>query len=98
MPGRNDNSENEEKNGIKILTMILKAMCDSGAPTEPKQHQVDEIVSRTGIEEKDVVRSLYVLEGHKYVSPFPKGNFTSRIWQATEAGFQALPGLQKQLV
>jgi hypothetical protein len=41
-----------------------------------------------GKDEREVQRSLYILEGQKFVTPIPEGNFTSRIWCATKEGIR----------
>ena len=41
-------------------------------------------------DEKETQRFLFILEGQKLVSPFPEGDFTSKIWQITSHGVQTL--------
>jgi hypothetical protein len=59
-----------------------------------KPYQITEIAGSTGSDEKEVQRSLYVLEGHKLVTPIPEGDFTSKTWQITETGVEALKHLK----
>jgi hypothetical protein len=41
-------------------------------------------------DEKETQRFLFILEGQKLVTPFPEGDFTSKIWQITNQGMQTL--------
>jgi hypothetical protein len=70
---------------------ILQVLASNTAPNErPRQFQMREICDMTGLrDEKDVQRYLFILEGHKYVSPLPPGDFTSKVWQITAEGLKA---------
>ena len=39
------------------------------------------------LDEKELMRALFILEGHKLVAPNPAGDFTSRYWGLTVQGF-----------
>ena len=69
-----------------IVLEALKEPSDKGT----HQYSIDEIAHKIGKNEADVQRSLYILEGHKYVSPFPEGDFTSKLWKITDHGQEAL--------
>jgi len=75
---------------------ILNALSPSGA--EPRRLQIDEIATLSGIrDEKETQRFLFILEGQKLVSPFPEGDFTSKIWQITSQGAQTLKQISSNL-
>jgi hypothetical protein len=82
--------------------MVLKAFSPPGndfvlnGGSYRGQLDLSEISERSGLnDEKEVQRSLYILEGHKYVSPFPEGDFTSKTWFITKDGLKALRTLGK---
>ena len=76
---------------------VLRALSASGWGTNgPKPFQLTEIAELSGLkDEKEVQRSLYVLEGHKLVSPTPAGDFTSKIWHITEDGAKLAKRIEK---
>ena len=71
---------------------ILNALASSPASTiEPRRLEITEIAERSGLrDEKETQRFLFILEGQKLVTPFPEGDFTSKIWQITNQGVQTL--------
>jgi hypothetical protein len=72
---------------------ILNALSPVGGPgsAEPRRLQIEEIATLSGIrDEKETQRFLFILEGQKLVSPFPEGDFTSKVWQITSQGVQTL--------
>lgn len=71
---------------------ILNALASSSAAAlEPRRLEITEIAERSGLrDEKETQRFLFILEGQKLVSPFPEGDFTSKIWQITNQGVQTL--------
>jgi len=74
---------------IQILNAL--APVSAGAPTEPRRLDINEIAERSGLrDEKETQRFLFILEGQKLVTPFPEGDFTSKIWQITNQGVQTL--------
>lgn len=76
-------------NQIQILHTL--ASSNTGAPNEPKRLEILEITERSGLaDEKETQRFLFILEGQKLVSPFPEGDFTSKVWQITQQGVQTL--------
>lgn len=95
------NEENTEINNekrYKSIVSVLKQMCQKSFNTEPKTFQFHEIVSKTGKTEHEVQRALFILEGHKFVSPLPAGDFTSKNWVVTEIGVRALTTLEESTV
>lgn len=78
---------------------VLKALCsDSDRALEPRQLEISAIAEISGLsDEKDVLRYLYILEGHKLVSPHPPGSFTSKFWQITEDGVRAMKNISREL-
>ena len=59
--------------------------------SEPRRLQINEIAELSGLrDEKETQRFLFILEGQKLVSPFPVGDFTSKVWQITTQGIQTL--------
>ena len=72
---------------------ILSALAPEGAPVaaEPRRLQINEIAELSGLrDEKETQRFLFILEGQKLVTPFPEGDFTSKVWQITTQGVQTL--------
>lgn len=71
---------------------ILNALAPHSTPTpEPRRLQITEIAQISGlVDEKETQRFLFILEGQKLVSPFPEGDFTSKVWQITNQGVQTL--------
>ncbi len=60
--------------------------------------EISEIAERSGLDdEKEVLRSLYILEGAKFVSPNPVGDFTSKIWRITDDGVRAFQTITAEL-
>lgn len=74
---------------IQILNAL--APVTAGASSEPRRLDINEIAERSGLrDEKETQRFLFILEGQKLVTPFPEGDFTSKIWQITNQGVQTL--------
>jgi hypothetical protein len=70
---------------------ILHALASSTDAPEPRRLEITEIAQRSGlVDEKETQRFLFILEGQKLVTPFPEGDFTSKIWQITSQGVQTL--------
>lgn len=72
---------------------ILNALSPIAGPggAEPRRLQIDEIATLSGIrDEKETQRFLFILEGQKLVTPYPEGDFTSKVWQITSEGVQTL--------
>jgi hypothetical protein len=92
-----ESSDTAKKKRLSPASMsqihILNALSPVGTPgsTEPRRLQIEEIASLSGIrDEKETQRFLFILEGQKLVSPFPEGDFTSKVWQITSQGVQTL--------
>ncbi|RIL09566.1 MAG: hypothetical protein DCC75_06220 [Proteobacteria bacterium] len=79
---------------------VLRALCQEGTLVgQGKQLDITQIANVTGLgDEKEVLRLLYILEGHKLVSPFPAGDFTSKIWQVTDDGLKVYRNIASELV
>jgi hypothetical protein len=74
--------------------IVLKKMCEGVASVqEARRYHVQELAAALGADGDEVERSLYVLEGHKFVAPHPAGDFTSKTWQVTEGGLHAVQNL-----
>jgi len=74
---------------IQILSALAPETV-TGAP-EPRRLEINEIAERSGLrDEKETQRFLFILEGQKLVTPFPEGDFTSKVWQITNQGVQTL--------
>lgn len=74
---------------IQILSALAPA--EKPAAVEPRRLQINEIAEISGLhDEKETQRFLFILEGQKLVTPFPEGDFTSKIWQITTHGVQTL--------
>lgn len=74
---------------IQILNAL--ASSSAGANIESRRLEINEIAERSGLrDEKETQRFLFILEGQKLVSPFPEGDFTSKVWQITNQGMQTL--------
>ena len=51
------------------------------------EKELNEITELSGFQdEKETQRYLYILEGHKLVTPKPAGDFTSKFWALTDDG------------
>jgi len=69
---------------------VLQKMCEGvRSAAEARQFQINELAELVGTDEKEIQRSLYILEGHKYVTPLPPGDFTSKTWHITDYGIMA---------
>jgi hypothetical protein len=74
---------------IQILNALANGT--TGGASEARRLEINEIAERSGLrDEKETQRFLFILEGQKLVSPFPEGDFTSKIWQITTQGVQTL--------
>jgi hypothetical protein len=86
--------KSSEAINVKNQVFVLQKMCEGvRAFSEARQFQINELAVLVGSDEKEVQRSLYILEGHKYVSPMPPGDFTSKTWHITEFGLSAIKNL-----
>ena len=81
-------------NNVKSQVNVLQKMSEGiRSASEARQFHIDELVELVGSDEKEVQRSLYILEGHKYVSPLPAGDFTSKTWHITDFGITAIKSI-----
>jgi hypothetical protein len=71
---------------------ILNALANNtaGGSSEQSKLEINQIAERSGLDEKETQRFLFILEGQKLVTPLPEGDFTSKIWQITSQGVQTL--------
>lgn len=82
---------------IQILNAL--APVQNLAPAEPKRLQINEIAEISGLrDERETQRFLFILEGQKLVTPFPEGDFTSKVWQITNQGVQTLKQISAVVV
>ncbi|MCB0336768.1 MAG: hypothetical protein KDD62_10700 [Bdellovibrionales bacterium] len=96
MSNKNSNDDDLSLKRYQSQVHVLQSMIPGNAKQgETRQFHIHEIVEITGKDEKEVQRSLYVLEGHKFVAPFPPGDFTSKTWSVTETGIKAAKMLKK---
>lgn len=73
---------------------------DSTSHSTPRVRtlDVDQVAELSGLgDDKEALRFLYILEGHKLVSPFPKGDFTSKTWQITEEGLKVWASISSEM-
>lgn len=96
---RNDNRvEKKGANSDRLIPQltILKKMSEGAVDAHSvRQFQIHELAAVLGGDEGEAQRSLFILEGHKFVTPQPEGDFTSKIWQITEGGLQVAKSLAK---
>jgi hypothetical protein len=93
MSSSKSNSESNEAKRFEIQLSVLNYMSKNSNRDSSKYFPIQEIAEGVGSDEKDIQRSLFVLEGHKLVCPMPPGDFTSRMWCMTEAGMSAMKNL-----
>jgi len=71
--------------------VVLRKMCEGADSVhDARQYHIQELANVLNSDEREVQRSLYLLEGHKFVAPYPAGDFTSKTWQITEGGLNAV--------
>lgn len=80
-------SESERSAQIIVLQKMGEG---AGTGQEARQYHIQELAAVLGSDEREVQRSLYILEGHKFVAPYPAGDFTSKTWQITPGGLSAV--------
>lgn len=77
---------------------VLKVMHQRDGVSRVKNLDINEIAAMSGVrDEKETQRYLYILEGHKLVSPFPVGDFTSKMWFITDEGVRAISSISSEL-
>jgi hypothetical protein len=77
--------KNLSESSLKQIT-IMKALYTDESSSD-YERDLNEITELSGMEdEKETQRYLYILEGHKIVTPKPAGDFTSKFWALTEDG------------
>ena len=60
------------------------------------ERDINEIAELSGlVDEKETQRYLYILEGHKLVTPKPAGDFTSKMWALTDDGVKTFKQISK---
>ncbi len=84
----------------KNQIVILRALCvHEHTIPKPRSLEISEIAEACGLnDEREIQRYLYILEGHKLVSPQPPGDFTSKIWGITDEGVRAFRSLQQEAI
>ena len=75
-------------NQIQILRCLSTVLPNT---SQPRVLSIVEITQMIGLEdEKETQRHLFILEGSKLVAPQPPGDFTSKVWQITREGLDAV--------
>ena len=98
-------AEGESSNGAKGLSeshrnqiQVLRLLSGTNGRQSSQQYEITDIARMSGVkDEKEVQRYLLILEGQKLVSPFPEGDFTSRRWQITSQGMQAMKKIARTI-
>jgi predicted transcriptional regulator len=93
MPAGKSNPIPSDIERYNTQVSVLQFMVEQSPREEVKQFRITDIASQLNKDEKDIQRSLYVLEGHKLVTPMPPGDFTSTSWCVTESGLSAVKSL-----
>lgn len=82
---------------LKQIT-ILKALYAGSKQAAALKYErdINEIAEMSGLaDEKETQRYLYILEGHKLVTPKPAGDFTSKMWALTDDGVKTFKQISK---
>ncbi|NLF26231.1 MAG: hypothetical protein GX589_11325 [Deltaproteobacteria bacterium] len=87
MDARSSTGSINVKSQVDVLQKMSEGVRNA---SEARQFHIDELVELIGSDEREIQRSLYILEGHKYVSPMPAGDFTSKTWHITDFGITAI--------
>lgn len=93
MQGGKNASNPSDMDRFETQVSVLQYMVAQSPTDNVRQFRISDIASQLNRDEKDVQRSLYVLEGHKLVTPMPPGDFTSNSWCVTETGLSAVKSL-----
>ncbi len=93
-----DKNDTTSQIRYKNIVTVLQEMCIGSNPDQSRTFQFHEIVQRTGKDDREVQRALFILEGHKFVTPLPKGDFTSKNWAVTPIGIRVLSTLKDSTV
>ena len=73
---------------------ILRSMASDGKRMGLEM-EINDIARKSGLnDEKETQRYLYILEGHKLVTPKPEGDFTSKYWKITSDGVKVLKDVE----
>ncbi len=100
-PSTSTNSEISEPNGESRVRIPLKMVPEFAKQEQANSSQapmncfkIQEIAELSGIkDERETQRNLYILEGHKLVTPLPPGDLTSKNWQITVTGLKTVQQL-----
>ena len=77
---------------------VLRALYSESHGSQSRHLELAAIAELSGLDdEKEVLRYLYILEGHKLVSPHPPGSFTSKFWHITSDGVKAMKTISREL-
>ena len=82
---------------LKQITILKALYAGSKQPAALKyERDINEIAELSGLaDEKETQRYLYILEGHKLVTPKPAGDFTSKMWALTDDGVKTFKQISK---
>jgi len=87
------NGEARGKIPLKMVPEFAKQE-PAGSNTPVSCFKINEIAELSGIkDERETQRYLYILEGHKLVTPLPPGDLTSKNWQITITGLKTVQQL-----
>lgn len=96
MSKNSKNVKNLSEASLKQI-IIMKALYAGNKTTLSKyERDINEIAEESGLnDEKETQRQLYILEGHKLVTPKPAGDFTSKLWALTDDGVKTFKQISK---
>lgn len=93
------NSETKVKIPLKMVPEFARQEQANGSQSPMSCFKINEIAELSGIkDERETQRYLYILEGHKLVTPLPPGDLTSKNWQITGAGLKTVEQLVQSRV
>ena len=88
------NGEARDKIPLKLAPEFAKQEQAGTSPAPVSCFKIPEIAELSGIkDERETQRNLYILEGHKLVTPLPPGDLTSKNWQITITGLKTVQQL-----
>lgn len=72
---------------LEIIQFMHKTAVTSEMQPEEATYTVKEIASGSRLSDpEEVLRTLYIMEGQRMVSPYPEGDFTASHWNLTSYG------------
>lgn len=90
------NSDARAKIPLKMVPEFARQEQANGSQSPISCFKINEIAELSGIkDERETQRYLYILEGHKLVTPLPPGDLTSKNWQITSVGLKTVQQLDQ---